>query len=85
MMSVSAAPRDNGKRAKNKSRMYRMQHLLLFNFLPQSRIDGSSFKLCVLYDGMAFEPGPASAPAAEAPVESMVAWLTRGEIWHRSQ
>ena len=30
----------------------------------------------MLYDGMAYEPGPASAPAAEAPVESMVStWL----------
>ena len=61
-----------------------MQLSLLFNFLPQSRIDGSSFRLCVLYDGMAYEPGPASATAAEAPVESMVAWL-RGKMACRRQ
>ena len=54
--------------AVKQSRM----HAAFAIFLPQSRIDGSSLRLCVLYDGVAYEPGPASAPAAEAPVESMV-------------
>ena len=63
---------EHGKRANKAIKQSRM-HAALAIFLPQSLIDGSSLRLCVLYDGIAYEPGPASPPPAEAPVESMVA------------